>query len=125
MLLLIGIDLFLHLPSLILCKGLVAATVGPAVAPAIPGGKSRMPPCPYAEVHRLCQDLVTGSLPDAVAQKQVRLAARLSTPPLPVGKIMLLTTVAPLVPVVERSVRKEATAIAAKGRKFGMNRETR
>ena len=84
-----------------------------------------MPPCPYAEVHRLCQDLVTGSLPDAVAQKQVRLAARLSTPPLPVGKIMLLTTVAPLVPVVERSVRKEATAIAAKGRKFGMNRETR
>lgn len=84
-----------------------------------------MSPRPHAKVHRLCQGRLAGSLPDAVTQNQVSLVARVSTPSLPVGKIMLLTTVAPLVPVIERAVRKETAAIAGKGSQFGMDRETR
>ena len=84
-----------------------------------------MSPRPHPKVDRLCQCLVAGSLPDTVTQNQVSLVARVSTSSLPVGKIMLLATVAPLVPVIERSVRKEAAAIAAKGHQFGMDRETR
>ena len=84
---------------------------------------------PHAQVHRLCQCLVAGALPDTVTQNQVSLIARVSTPSLPVGKVMLLAAVAPLVAVSERSVRKEAATIAGKWVKIfcmgGTRRETR
>lgn len=88
-----------------------------------------MPPRPHAQVHRLCQCLVAGALPDTVTQNQVSLIARVSTPSLPVGKVMLLAAVAPLVAVSESTVRKEAATIAGKGgehfRLGGTGRETR
>lgn len=88
-----------------------------------------MSPRPHADVYRLCQRLVAGSLPYTIAQRQVSLFALVCTPPLPVGKVMDLATIAPLVPVICSAVRKKSAAIAGKGdkhlRMVGKDRGTR
>jgi hypothetical protein len=58
--------------------------------------------------------LIAGPRQYAVAKNLISLVTLVGTPTLPVGEVMSLTTVAPLVPIFERAVREESAAVAGK-----------
>ena len=70
-----------------------------------------------AEVHGFRQVLVAGPRQHAVPQGRISLVTYVGAPALPVGEVMGLATVAPLVPVLDRAVRKETATVAGKGDK--------
>jgi len=81
-----------------------------------------MSACARPEVHDFCQLRVTGASQYALAQAGVGLTTFVDTPALPVREVMLLATVAPEVPVIGRTVRKEAATVAGKGNQvLGVN----
>ena len=83
-----------------------------------------MPARARAEVQGFRQLLVVGPRQHAVAQGRVGLFTFVGAPALPVGEVMVLATVAPLVPVLERAVREETAAVTGKGDKFRSVRRT-
>ena len=83
-----------------------------------------MPARPRTEVHGFRQVFVAGPRQYAVAQGRIGLVTYVGAPALPVGEVMGLATIAPLVPVLERSVRKETATVAGKGDKARSVRRT-
>jgi hypothetical protein len=72
---------------------------------------------PRTEVHGFRQLLVVGPRQHAAAQVRVGLFTFVDASALPVREVMVLATVAPLDPVIERAVREETAAVTGKGKK--------
>lgn len=94
---------------------LIAAAVGPSVAPPVPGGKRRGPANLHAKRHGFRQALVAGPRQHAFAEGSIGPDSFVGTSPLPIGKVMGLAAVAPFVPDLERAVGKKAATVTGKG----------